>query len=148
MFPPDRKQSAQLALATPNRGTHSLIHAGWRPVPTPHVEVRYRVRPESVEDQVHANREWIRNVVAVDEDAVEASVLCSEDGQTFVHRLWFGNEMAGRRWQSLPSEQRFRAETRLRCVEEPEILYLQVLSSTVLTPATGLGQSEAVGATL
>ena len=84
----------------------------------------------------------------IDQDAIETSILRSEDGRTFVHRLWFGSEIAGRQWQSLPEERRFREETASRCDLEPEILYLEVLASTVLEPATGLGAPEAAGATL
>ena len=138
----------ELALRPNRDGSHALIAAGWRPVPTPHVEIRYRVREGAEDEQEQAVLSWMNAVTRLDEDSIESSVLRTEDGRTFVHRLWFGSEMAGRRWLSLPEERRFRKETQTRCEEEPEILYLTVLASTVLSSATGLGTNEAAGATL
>ncbi|MEM1249563.1 MAG: hypothetical protein AAGA81_15860 [Acidobacteriota bacterium] len=138
----------ELSLRARPQGSHSLLSAGWRPVPTPHVEIRYRVRAGLERSQEETVRHWLRAVREIDPDAIETSVLRTEDGRTFVHRLWFGSEMAGRQWQSLPAQRHFRDETARRCDEPPEILHLEVLVSTVLEATAPLGSTEAAGATL
>ena len=87
--------------------------------------VRYTVRPERVEENVHLIGAVFRELEREEPDDVRYAVFCLEDGVSFMHLVALdGDDDALRR---LPAFQAFLSGIKDRCMTLPETTRLQVL---------------------
>ncbi len=96
----------------------------------PEFLIQYRVRPDKVEEQEAAIREFIGFIRADADPGVSYSVFKCEDGVSFVHRPSLADDEAQQRLQSRPYFKPFGEGLKERCEEGPKATKLIPVAST------------------
>ena len=84
-----------------------------------HFIIRYTVKPDLVDEQEAAVREFIAGIRAVDDSGVSYTSFKDGDGVSFTHIGAFADEATLKRFQSQPHFEKFSSEIKARCVDGP-----------------------------
>ncbi len=94
------------------------------------MQIRYRVRPEEVDDNCEAVRAFMAELGRDPDDGFVYESFQLPDEASFVHMAWFADEAAKTRFQGTPHFQAFANGLKARVVSPPEVTPVILVGST------------------
>ena len=92
--------------------------------------IQYRVKPEKVEEQLAAVRQFVNAVKAMADPGIQYAAYQLPDGTSFKHLVNLSDEKSKDRLQAQPFFKKFASEIDARCTEEPSVTPLTPIAAT------------------